>query len=161
MLASRRKNFTSRGFSRGLKTLAYIARNEEDREGEREFLSGYVNDASGATRIAAIEALGALRDPRAIPVVSSFAGGGRVKDATQRAADAALRKLRDTRQVPVELSALRDDLLELREENEQLREDLEDLTKRFEAREAGAEEPESEDGKPEEEKPDEGEAGGR
>lgn len=161
VLASRRKNFTSRGFSRGLKTLAYIARNEEDREGEREFLSGYVNDASGATRIAAIEALGALRDPRAIPVVSSFAGGGRVKDATQRAADAALRKLRDTRQVPVELSALRDDLLELREENEQLREDLEDLTKRFEAREAGAEEPESEDGKPEEEKPDEGEAGGR
>ena len=141
MLASRRANFTSTGFGRGLKALAYIARNEENREREREFLAGYVNDARESTRIAAIVALGTLRDPQSIPVVSSFAGGGGgvAKDAMQRAADAALKKLRDARAVPVELGALRDDMLELKEENEKLREDLEDLTKRFEAREAGGE----------------------
>jgi aminopeptidase N len=141
VLASRRANFTSTGFGRGLKALAYIARNEENREREREFLAGYVNDARESTRIAAIVALGTLRDPQSIPVVSSFAGGGGgvAKDAMQRAADAALKKLRDARAVPVELGALRDDMLELKEENEKLREDLEDLTKRFEAREAGGE----------------------
>ena len=154
VLANRRESFTSNGFGRGLKALAYITRNEENREREREFLSAYVNDAREATRIAALEALGTLRDPRAIPVVSSFAGGGE-KDAIQRAADAALKKLRDARKVPVELGALRDDMLELKEENEKLREDLEDLTKRFEAREAGKEEDVKEEG----EELDEGEGG--
>lgn len=138
VLARRRASFTAGGFKRGLDALAYISRNEDNKDQQRKFLSGYVNDARQSTRIAAVSALGTLRDPRAIPVVSSFAGGQAMsKDAMQKAADAALEKLRDARKVPVELGQLRDELLELKSENESLREDLDDLKSRFEATLAG------------------------
>ena len=135
VLADRERDFTSYDFARGLDALAYIARNEEDRDGVRKFLSRYANHNNKKIQRAAIGALGTLRDPKAIGLVETFSGGKEEKDEIQEAAEKALEKLRNAREVPVELQELREEVLQLKQASEETRKNLEDLEKRFEARE--------------------------
>ncbi|MCH8332653.1 HEAT repeat domain-containing protein [Candidatus Sumerlaeota bacterium] len=131
-LAEREGDFTSRGFAQGLGAVAYIARNEDDRSGVRRFLAGYVNHKKVAIQSAAIGALGQLRDPQAISIVATFSSEGENR-RVRRAAQQALRSLRSAQDVPVELSSLRSEVLELKEQNESLKKDFEDLKTQIEA----------------------------
>ena len=76
---------TSNGFARALDTLAQLSRNEDDRTKVRKFLCAYVNHPNRRIQSGAIRALGALGDPKAIPVVEAFTGGD-PSDRIQRAA---------------------------------------------------------------------------
>ncbi len=134
-LANSEKEFTSRGFALALDTLAHISRNEDDKDKIRTFLTGYVNHPKNNIQAGAIRALGTLGDPKAIPVVQTFAGDD-PSERVQRAAKDALRELREKKQiVPDEIVRLREIVDKLGKETEKLRNDLEDLKNRLEAKE--------------------------
>ena len=134
ILKKREKEFTRRNFGTAVNTLAYISRNEEDRSDVREFLSQVVNHKNDRIQSSAIAALGTLKDPRGIPVVNSFAGGGDRKTRIQRVANAALEKLRESEKVSVQLRNLRREVITLKETSEKLEKKLEDALKRMEAK---------------------------
>jgi aminopeptidase N len=119
---------------RGLGTLAYIARDQDDRTQVREFLVGYVNHPRMIVRLIAIRALGTLGDPKAIPVIETFCGK-EPHDPIQRAAKEAMDKLQEKKRlVPEEVIALRTTVDDLKKETEKLKKDLEDLKKRDQAK---------------------------
>jgi aminopeptidase N len=133
----------SRAFASGLNALAHIARDEDDRTPVREFLASYVNHPKRAIQSGAIAALGTLGDPKAIPIVASFANR-ETHDPLQRGAERALEALREKKQlVPEEVVELRKVVDDLKKETEKLKEEIEDLKKQAEAR---AEAPPAADG---------------
>lgn len=131
-LETRADELTTRGLGTGLRALGYLARHEDDREGVRTFLAGYLGDARRGVRIAAIDALGELRDPRAVAAVQTFVGD-RIDDGVRRAAEKAVKAMRDAKSVPVELSDVRAELSELKEQHEELAQELADLQERLDA----------------------------
>jgi aminopeptidase N len=134
-LANNERQFTSHDFARALGTLAYISRNQDDKEKIRTFLTGYANHPKNNIQSGAIRALGTLGDPKAIPVVQTFTGDD-PSDRVQRAAKDALRELREKKQiVPDEIVRLREIVDKLGKETEKLRDDLEDVKSRLEAKE--------------------------
>jgi aminopeptidase N len=133
------QEFTTWDFARGLDTLAYISRNEEDKSKVRNFLTGYVNHPKEGIQAGAIRALGTLGDPRAIPVVETFAGDD-PDDRIQRSAKNALKALREKKElVPEEIIQLRETVDKIRKENEKLRNDVDDIKKRLDAKDKSEE----------------------
>ncbi len=125
--------YRSWDFAGGLDTLAYLARNEEDRCEVRQFLAGYVNHPRQSIQAGTIGALGTLGDPKAIPIVETFRGR-EPRDWVQRRAAEAVDKLRQEKPlVPEEIVELRKMLDELKEETGKLKEQLEDLQKKSDA----------------------------
>ncbi|MCE5251448.1 HEAT repeat domain-containing protein [bacterium] len=128
------REFTSRSFGLALDTLAFIARNEDDRTEVREFIAGYVNHPKRNIRQRAIGALGTLGDPKAVSIVETFTGDD-TEDTIQSAAKESLKKLREQKKVaPAEIISLRETVDEIRKENETMKKDLEDIKKRLDAR---------------------------
>jgi aminopeptidase N len=126
--------FQSWDFARGLGTLAYIDRDQDDRTQVREFIAGYVNHPRMVIRRGAIGALGTLGDPQAIPIVETFCGQ-EPYDSIQRSAKAAMDKLRENKPlVPEEVIELRKTVDELKKETDKLKKDLEDLKKQDQAK---------------------------
>jgi aminopeptidase N len=132
-LEQRHDDFTTAGVSSALRAIALLARHEEKKDAVREFLAGYVNSNNRQLRRGAIRALGELQDPRAIPLLETFANAGK-KNPEQAAATAALQAIRAARQPADNLKELRDTVLDLQKENRQLRKDLETLQKKVEAK---------------------------
>ncbi len=124
--------FTTRDLGAALQTIGYLGRQLEDKTKVRQFLTGYLQDARKRLIAAAINALGDLRDAKAIPAVQSFANGPD-DDRVTRAAKAALTKLRDTKSLPVEVRDLRSELMKIKEQNEALKKDSEQLKKKLDA----------------------------
>jgi aminopeptidase N len=132
MLSKREADFPSRQFGSALDTLAYIARHQDNRNSVRNFLAGYLLHPKQSLRIAAISALGTLRDPKAIAVVASFdvgPAGNRIKSA----ATDAIKKLREAKKLPVELGDLRSTVGDLKQSNEKLRKEMDELKKQLKA----------------------------
>jgi len=133
-LSERESEFRSWGFSRGLDTLAHIARNEDDKTKVRKFLVDYVNHRQVRVQAGAIRALGTLGDPKAIPIVDTFSGDD-PRDRVQRSAKNALRALRQKKElVPEEIIQLRETVDQFRKETEKLTNDLDDIKKRLDAK---------------------------
>jgi aminopeptidase N len=125
-------NFTTAGFARGLDTLAWLARNEEKKDGVREFLVGFVNSPKRRVQLASIAGLGTLGDTKAIAVLEKFASAP--KEGPERtAAEKSLTGLRDTKKPSAELGNLRSEVLGLQRENRDLRKDLDELKKKLDA----------------------------
>jgi aminopeptidase N len=138
-LSEDEQQFPSRDFSRALDTLARISRNEDDKTEVRNFLIGYVNHPRQRIQAGAIRALGTLEDPKAIPVVETFAND-ESDNEVERSANTALKELREHKQlVPEEINQLRKTVDKLREETESLKNDLEDINKRLDAKEESTE----------------------
>ncbi|MCP4610242.1 MAG: hypothetical protein GY845_16150 [Planctomycetes bacterium] len=138
-LSERESEFRSWDFSRGLDTLAHIARNEDDRTKVRKFLVDYVNHRQVRIQAGAIRALGTLGDPKAIPIVDTFSGDD-PRDRVQRSANNALRALRQKKElVPEEIVQLRETVETFRKETEKLKNDLDDIKKRLDAKEKSEE----------------------
>ncbi len=136
-LRERESEFTTRGFASGLDALAWIARNEDDRDSVRSLIEDYVNDPNTGRQHAALRALGTLRDPKAISVVKAFADRS-PSDPAQGEAKAALKKLRDAKSVPVELSDLRGEVTKLENELGDLSERFDELEGKLDSRASGA-----------------------
>ncbi len=124
--------FTSPGFARGLDTLAYLARHDDDKQAVRAFLSSQTESKRDPVRVAALQALGTLGDPRAIALLEKFVRADK-DDPAQRAAAKAVSDLRAGRKPSAELTALRNEVLDLQKKNQQLDKELDSLKKRFEA----------------------------
>jgi aminopeptidase N len=134
-LDEREMDFRSWSFTRGLDTLAYIARNEDDKTKVREFLAGYVHHPKDRIKAGAIGALGTLGDPKAIPVVETFSND-KPDDNIERSAERALKQLRQRKQlVPDEIVQLRETVDEFRKEIDKFKDDLDDIKKRLDAKE--------------------------
>ncbi len=124
--------FTTGGLSRALENLAYLARNEKEKDSVREVLIGHLDSKKKRVQIASINGLGTLGDPKAVAVLEKFADG--VKGSPERAtAERALASLRDGKKPSVELGGLRNDVLSLQRENRELRQEFDDLKKKLEA----------------------------
>jgi aminopeptidase N len=132
ILQQREAAFTSSGFARGLDTLARLAANEDKKDAVRELLLKHLNSAKQRVQIAAVNALGALGDPKAIGPLEKLTAVPR-ESPLRTAADRAVASLRDTKKPSAEVGTLRNDVLSLQRENRDLRKDLDDLKKKLEA----------------------------
>ena len=126
-------------FTAALDGLAHLSRDLDDKTTVREFLVGYASHPHRNVQVGAINALGTLGDPKAIPVVQTFLGE-EPYDRIERAAKSALDKLQKTKElVPEEVIALRKLVDELRKDTQKLTDELEDVKKRLDAKETQGE----------------------
>jgi aminopeptidase N len=132
-LRQRESEFTSSGLGRALNALAYLARNEEQKDSVREFLLDFVNSRKRGVQTAAINALGSLGDPKAIPVLQTFQSA-REGSREREAADRAITALRAAKRPSDEWRDLRTELLDLKKDNQDLKRQFDDLKKKVEAR---------------------------
>ena len=139
-LQQREAAFTTAGFARGLDSLARLAANEDKKDAVRELLLKYLNSAKQRVQIAAVNALGALGDSKAIGPLETLTVVPK-ESPLRTAADRAIANLRDARKPSAEVGTLRNDVLSLQRENRDLRKDLDDLKKKLEA--LGAKPPEA------------------
>jgi aminopeptidase N len=131
-LRQREAAYTTGGFLTGLDVLAYLARNEKDKDAVREFLLAQLGHKKQPVPAAAIRALGTLGDERAIGPLEKYASGGKAspeRDAAQH----ALSQLRGTRKPVDDFKNLRNEVLELQKSDRELRQELEELKKKSEA----------------------------
>ena len=126
------KKFTTNGYASGLRALGYLARNQKNRTGIREFLIGHVNNPKRRVALASIDALGQLGDPRAIAVLDKFTGAAD-DDPARKAAERAIEKLRAGRKPVDDFKNLRQEVTSLKQSNSKLTNELDDLKKRFDA----------------------------
>lgn len=116
-----------------LNSLAQLARDEESqRPAIREFLVSHVNEGRQRLQIAAIRALGTLRDENAIPVLETFASAAR-ETPTRTPAETALNNIRAARSPGNESQALRGEVMELKKENRELRDEMKTLSQKVQA----------------------------
>jgi aminopeptidase N len=125
--------FTSRGFAQGLDTLAWLARNQDNKDAVREFLVARVNHKKKSVQVATMRALGTLGDPKAIPVLETFAMAAKESPA-RAAAEQAVTTLRAGRKPIDDFKNLREEVLALQKANRDLHHELDDLKKKFEAK---------------------------
>ena len=131
-LKDRQAEFTTGGLARGLETVAFLARNEDNKDQYREFIVQHVNSKRQRVQLAAINALGTLGDPKAVAVLEKFTGG--VKESPERtAAEKAIAAVRDQKKPGVELGTLRSEVMNLQKDNRELRKELDDLKKKFDS----------------------------
>jgi aminopeptidase N len=88
-----------------------------------------LDDRALLVSVAAINAAGVAEDPRLLPTLDRLAQSGFDGRVRRRAAEAALR-IRESRSVPAEVTSLRSDLDELREQQQKLRETIDALSPR-------------------------------
>jgi hypothetical protein len=131
-LQRRKAEFPSRSLSIGFDSLAYLSREQENKDAARELIAGFVNDPRQHVQVAAIHALGTLRDDRALPVLERFAAAQKnspVRTAAERAVDA----VRSGRKAPAEVGDIRREVLELQKQNRELRKEFDAMKKKLEA----------------------------
>ena len=124
--------FTTGGFGRGLGALAWLARNEDKKDAVRDFLMARLEHPKKQVQQAAINALGTLGDTKALAALERIAAGPK-ENPERAAAERAANTLRDGRKPSVEVSALRNEVVNLQKDNRQLRRDLDELKKKLEA----------------------------
>lgn len=129
-LAAREKEFTSVVFAHGLSALAYLGRNQEQKDDIREFLLKYVNSQRRAVKFASLSGLGTLGDTKAIAVLEKFATAAK-QDRERTTAEAALTSLRAARRPVDDFKNLRQEVLDLQKADREVRKELEDLKKRI------------------------------
>ena len=131
-LKDREPQFTTGGLARGLETVAFLARNEQNKDSYREFIVQHVNSKRQRVQLAAINALGTLGDPKAVAVLEKFTGS--VKESPERtAAEKSIAAVREQRKPGVELGTLRTEVMNLQKENRDLRKELDEIKKKLEA----------------------------
>ena len=139
-LRTREAAFTTYGFEKALKALAWLARHEENRDAVREFLASKLNHLKPSVRKNAIEALGTLGDPKALAKIETFTRGA--KDSPERkAAETAVSSLRASKRPSENLQDLRNEVLAMQKENRELKKDFESLRKKLEELQAGKSDP--------------------
>ncbi len=126
-IAAHETDVDSRDLTEGFLTLAQISQRGRRRDAAYDFLAAYLESPREPVRLAAVEALGELHDPRVRTLLGPYATAGR-DDRMARAAKAALKVLDDRGEfVPDEIGELRREVRELREAQEKLKGQLKTL----------------------------------
>jgi aminopeptidase N len=102
---------------------------ESERTQLVDALERLMEDPMLLVSVAAIDAAGASEDPRLLPALDRLAQSGFDGRERRRATEASVR-IRESRKVPAEVTSLRTDLDELREQQQKLRESVEALSPR-------------------------------
>jgi aminopeptidase N len=142
-------DFSTSALTNGIRTVAVLARDLKDgaeKDHAYNFLLRLASSPRQRIQLAAIQALGTLRDDRAAAALENFAAGARDLAETT-AATRALEQLRAARPAGNELQSLRTEVLDLKKQNDDLKKSLEDLKKRLDARD-GAKAPEPKKSEP-------------
>lgn len=124
--------FDKYSFQNALETLAYIDRNEKNRDEVREYLSEILAGKRDFYKSPAINALGKLEDPKAIPILETFEHSNKNTNL-QKPAQWALNNLRWNNKPHDNLQDLRDQVLELQKSNRELKKEFDDLKSKFKA----------------------------
>ena len=131
-------DFSSGAFTNGIRTVGALGRDLKDGEQKNRaynFLAKHASSPRQRVQLAAIQALGNLRDDRAVAVLENFASGNKDIPETTTATR-ALEQLRAARPAGNELQSLRTEVLDLKKQNDELKKSLEDLKKRLDARDS-------------------------
>ncbi len=131
-LLDHEKRFTHRGFATALGTLAFLARNDEEKTVVRTFIAARVNHPIETVQTAAIRALGDLGDTQALAMLQSFQDEEH-KDAVAKAADAAIAKLQSEQKPSASLGSLRGEVSDLQKQLRKLTEQLETIESKLKA----------------------------
>ncbi|QDU86867.1 Aminopeptidase N [Pirellulimonas nuda] len=143
-LETSRHGFSDRDYGAALKTTAGLYRDKKEKAPARKLIESALTDPSTAVRGAAIEALGELRDPQAIPALNTLTGVEHPRYAG--AAKKAIEKIeQETPLTPQEVSELRKLVRELQEQSDKLKESVDSLKEKKEAKGEEGEDEESED----------------
>ena len=124
--------FTSNGYAEAMGTLAFLARNEENKDSIREFLLGRVNHLRSSVQLGAIRALGTLNDTKSIPVLETFAFADDDSPLHQ-VTESALKVLRENRAPSAELGSLRKEVLDVQKDLRRVHEEITILKDRLKA----------------------------
>jgi len=129
-LTEREGNFTTGGFAAGMRALAHLARDENDKASVRELLIRHVNHPQSHVRHTAIAALGELGDPKAIGALRTLTRGGGPDNPERQAAQRALAALGAAKRPADNLDELRREILDLQQRNRDLQQDIADLKRK-------------------------------
>ncbi|MEI6873059.1 MAG: HEAT repeat domain-containing protein, partial [Verrucomicrobiota bacterium] len=132
-LRPRAPQLPSASLALGLETVGTLSRNELNKDETREYLLSYLTAPKESLRVAAINGLGNLEDPRAISALETFSNASAFR-AEKDPAQKALEKIRAARRTSDELKGLRDEVMSLQDARKELRQDLEKLRKQVEAK---------------------------
>jgi aminopeptidase N len=132
VLSKREAAFTSHSFGAGLDALAWLARNEKQRDDIRNFIAGWLNSPRLALQLAAMHALGTLEDPQAIALLQTFASAAK-ETPEQETAAKAIAALRTVNKPSDNLKDLREEMLKLQKDNQRISKELDDVKKRLDA----------------------------
>ena len=128
----RKQEFTGRTLAVALDVLASLSRELENKDAVRELIASFANDTRRNVKTAALNALGTLRDERAIPILERFASAQ--KNTPERAsAERAIETIRAARRSTLEAGDVRREVLELQRQNRELRRDFDALKKKLDA----------------------------
>jgi HEAT repeat protein len=126
---------SAKDFEEAFKTLAAVSQRGRRRDAAYDALSKFLDHDRSSLRAPAIEAIGALRDPRARTLLEPFTAEGqseRIREAARKALEAADR---ETRLAPAEVGVLRRELRDLRDKYGKLEETVDELKSKVGAEE--------------------------
>ena len=133
VLAKREADFIKgQCFGAGLDALAWLARNEKNRDDIRNFIAGWLTSPRLSLQLAAMRALGTLEDPQAIALLQTFANTAK-ETPEQETAAKALAALRAVNKPSDNLKDLREEMLKLQKDNQRLGKELDEVKKRLDA----------------------------
>ncbi|HWN96160.1 MAG TPA: M1 family aminopeptidase [Methylomirabilota bacterium] len=131
-LQRRKAEFMARTINIALDALAYLSREQESKDTVRELIASYINDPRRSVQLAAVGALGTLRDERALPILERFAS--LPKTSPQRTtAERAIESIRAARKTTLEVGDVRREVIELQKQNRELRKDFDALKKKLDS----------------------------
>lgn len=123
-------DFPTWEYASALESLAFLASLRDNRDSIREFLLQQVLHGKTHLKTAALNALGTLKDPKAIPALETFNKTGKSSPEYQ-AAQKSLSELRSNQKPVIPLQDVRNEISEIQKANASLRQELEDLKKRL------------------------------
>ncbi len=119
------QNFSTSSFSEALDAIAFLSRQEKDRNAVRTFLIEQLNHPKPTLRTAAAQALGTLGDPTAIAVLEPLTKVAKpYNDPTREAAEKSVQTLQTKLDAPAELRNLWQRVQELQKTTEKLNTEL-------------------------------------
>jgi len=150
-LMQRKQEFTTRGYSSALSTLAQLSRHLEDKSMVLSFITGHLQDPKNNIRLGAIRALAKLGDSRAIVKMNGWLSAD-PDSAEHKAARSTIDTLNRQNQPGDDLRNLRNKIQEMESSHQSLENQLADLKNKLEALAIPAES--AKEGKKEESKED-------
>lgn len=125
-------DFTTGGFSSALRTLGYLARNEENKEPVRLFLLKQLDHLKRNVARSAMAALGDLHDAKALPILETFVAADS-DSADGKAAQSAINQIRKDQRprVPEEVNTLRSQVRDLQGQLQGMSEEMKALRAQF------------------------------
>lgn len=124
-------DFRTRDLVGVLDALAFLAREQKDRDATREFIAGFLSSPKEELRTAAAKSLGTLRDPKAIALLQPLVAETKpFNNPVRTAAEKSLQDLSSLLAGPQDLKSVWDKMQTLQKKTDDLEKELETLRKK-------------------------------